>query len=204
MPATRLIRQLRAERTRLQLLDAARAVFAEQGYAGTTIDEIAGAAGVSKGAYYFHFSSKEGVFVALIDEWVKDVSKRLEALAGEKRDLRPMLDALLSSGSPVWSPRLLIEFWSQAERSKPVEEAVARARRAWRAAAAKSIARAYRARLLADGLTADAAVNMLQTIRDGLVVQASLPGAGNSSQRSALRAALGLLQRPRPPLRRAG
>lgn len=204
MPATRLIRQLRAKRTRLQLLEAGRAVFAEQGYAGTTVDEIAAAAGVSKGAYYFHFSSKEDVFVALIEEWVKDVSKRLRPLNGEKRDLRPMLDALLSTGSPVWSPRLVIEFWSQAERSKPVAEAIARARRAWRAAASKPIARAHRARLLADGLTADSAVNILQTVRDGLVVQVSLPGAGSSSQRSALRAALGLLQRARPPLRRAG
>ena len=188
----------------MQLLDAARRTFAERGYAGTTIDEIAEAAGVSKGAYYFHFLSKEDVFVALINEWARAVSKRLEPLAGDKLEFRAMLDALLSTGGPVWSPRLLIEFWSQAERSEPVREALARAQMAWRAAAAKRIGKAHRARLIADGLTADSALSILQTIRDGLVVQASHPGGGGASHRSATRAALALLQTTRPPLRRTG
>src|SRR4029077_20821837 len=177
------IRQPRAKRTRIQLLEAARRAFAERGYAGTTIDEIAEAAGVSKGAYYFHFKSKEDVLVALIDDWAMAVSKRLEPLAGEKLELRTMLDALLSTGGAVWSPALLIEFWSQAERTEPVKEALTRAQRSWRAAAAKRIGKAHRARLIAAGLTTDSTLSMLQAIRDGLVVRASQPGGGSASHR---------------------
>jgi AcrR family transcriptional regulator len=46
------------------VLDAARRVFAERGYAGASVDAIAAAAGLTKGAVYSRFSSKEALFVA--------------------------------------------------------------------------------------------------------------------------------------------
>jgi AcrR family transcriptional regulator len=63
-----LARQDRAERTRNAILDAAAAVFDERGFAGASLSEILARAGVTKGALYFHFSSKEELAMALIDE----------------------------------------------------------------------------------------------------------------------------------------
>lgn len=63
-----MARQDRAERTRNAILDAAAAVFDERGFAGASLSEILAKAGVTKGALYFHFSSKEELAMALIDE----------------------------------------------------------------------------------------------------------------------------------------
>ncbi|MFL5909917.1 MAG: TetR/AcrR family transcriptional regulator [Gaiellaceae bacterium] len=55
---------------RERLLDAAAHVFAEKGYLGASIDDIARAAGVTKGALYWNFPSKQEFFYALLDERV--------------------------------------------------------------------------------------------------------------------------------------
>lgn len=60
-------RQLSPEKT-AAILDGAMRVFLEQGYAGTTMDLIAAAAGVSKPTLYTHFHGKEGLFKALMEQ----------------------------------------------------------------------------------------------------------------------------------------
>ena len=65
--AIRLSQRRKAE-TRQGLLDAAYKVFAQRGYAQATIDDIAAACGVSKGAVYHHFASKEELFRAILEE----------------------------------------------------------------------------------------------------------------------------------------
>src|SRR3954453_11137169 len=52
------------------LLEAAVEVFAERGYRDASVDQIAARAGYSKGAIYFHFSGKEDLFFALLEERV--------------------------------------------------------------------------------------------------------------------------------------
>lgn len=60
--------QRRAE-TRRRLLDAAREVVADRGVAGASVDAVAAAADRTSGALYDHFGGKEGLIVALLDEW---------------------------------------------------------------------------------------------------------------------------------------
>jgi AcrR family transcriptional regulator len=48
-----------------EILDAALGCFAEKGFAGTRMDDIAARAGISKGTIYLYFDSKEAVFKAL-------------------------------------------------------------------------------------------------------------------------------------------
>ena len=62
----RLTRAEAKARTREQLLDAAAAVFAQKGYAGASVDEIAEAAGYSTGALYSNFENKEKLFLELM------------------------------------------------------------------------------------------------------------------------------------------
>jgi AcrR family transcriptional regulator len=63
-----LPRQDRAERTRNAILDAAAAVFDERGFNGASLSDILAKAGVTKGALYFHFSSKEELARAIVEE----------------------------------------------------------------------------------------------------------------------------------------
>ncbi|MFF7310808.1 ScbR family autoregulator-binding transcription factor [Streptomyces sp. NPDC008137] len=63
-----MARQERAIRTRRTILEAAAAVFDERGYTSATIGEILDRAGVTKGALYFHFGSKEELAVGIFEE----------------------------------------------------------------------------------------------------------------------------------------
>ena len=66
MSSSTTTRMPRAQR-RSQLLNLATRVFTERGYHGTSMDDIAGAAGVTKPVLYQHFSSKETLYVEVID-----------------------------------------------------------------------------------------------------------------------------------------
>ncbi|MGK4581610.1 ScbR family autoregulator-binding transcription factor [Kitasatospora sp. HPMI-4] len=63
------LKQTRAIQTRVQVLNAAAELFAEQGFSSATLQDIAERAGVTKGAVYFHFPSKEAVANAVGDEF---------------------------------------------------------------------------------------------------------------------------------------
>jgi TetR/AcrR family transcriptional regulator, transcriptional repressor for nem operon len=55
--------------TRKKLLDAARDVIRAQGYSATTVDDICAAAGVTKGSFFHHFSSKEEMGIAAVEQF---------------------------------------------------------------------------------------------------------------------------------------
>lgn len=64
---TRATRQASKAATRERLLGEARRLFRERGYAATSLEQIADAAGVTKGAIYGHFSSKEHLLISAIE-----------------------------------------------------------------------------------------------------------------------------------------
>src|SRR3977135_3099346 len=61
------VEQLRSLQRHESILDAATRVFADKGYHGTLVDEIALEADTSKGGVYFHFPNKQAIFLALFD-----------------------------------------------------------------------------------------------------------------------------------------
>ena len=64
--------QQRAIETRLRIVEAAYRVFSRRGYGQATVDEIGDEAGVSMGALYHHFSSKEELFRAILDQHMRE------------------------------------------------------------------------------------------------------------------------------------
>ncbi|CAN5910597.1 TetR/AcrR family transcriptional regulator [soil metagenome] len=60
-------RRMTASERRSQLVDVAKAVFAEFGYDGTSVEEIAARAAVSKPVVYEHFGGKEGIYAVIVD-----------------------------------------------------------------------------------------------------------------------------------------
>src|SRR6266700_488147 len=69
MPRRRLTREDKRLANRARILQAARNVFAQHGYHGATIGEIAAEAGLSNGAVYYNFANKEDLFIALLEQW---------------------------------------------------------------------------------------------------------------------------------------
>jgi AcrR family transcriptional regulator len=63
--AVKRLRERQAEATRQQLIDVARQLFTERGYAGTSIEDIIERAGVARGALYHHFPGKDALFAAV-------------------------------------------------------------------------------------------------------------------------------------------
>lgn len=88
-----------AER-RVVILRAAGPLFARDGYAGTRLDDVAAAAGVSKPILYRHFDSKKALYVALLDKHEDDLPTFFERVAGIAPDLEP--EQLV---------RLILEHW---------------------------------------------------------------------------------------------
>ena len=75
--------QMRTEETQARILDAAEAVFSEQGFDKTQLEEVAARAGFTRGAIYAHYQSKEDLFLALVEQRVltrfKKVRQAIEA-----------------------------------------------------------------------------------------------------------------------------
>jgi AcrR family transcriptional regulator len=69
--------------TRGALLDAARAAFSEQGFAGAAREDICARAGVSRGALDHHFEGKRGLFQAVFEELEREQAERIAAAASK-------------------------------------------------------------------------------------------------------------------------
>jgi AcrR family transcriptional regulator len=67
MPEVKTRRELYSEATRAALLEEATALFAERGYAGTSLEDVASASQVTRGAVYHHFASKQALFEAVLE-----------------------------------------------------------------------------------------------------------------------------------------
>lgn len=70
---------MRKPLARTKLLESARDVIRAQGYSATTVDDICTAAGVTKGAFFHHFKSKEELGVAAADFWTETTSAQFAA-----------------------------------------------------------------------------------------------------------------------------
>ena len=79
--SVKTLRERQAESTRQLLVSVARQLFAERGYAATSVEEIIQRAGVARGALYHHFAGKDALFRAVYDEVQTDVASRVVAAA---------------------------------------------------------------------------------------------------------------------------
>lgn len=128
MAKTMKIPQQRAVETRRRIVDAAYQVFARRGYGQATVDEIGNEAGVSMGALYHHFASKEELFRAILDEHMREEELQLGVLLPAttfretlERFIAFWLDHLETKHT---SDPLFMELWAQATREPWAREAV--------------------------------------------------------------------------------
>lgn len=131
MPRGEFDRSARKAATRARLLDAAARVYADRGFAGATLDDVAREAGLTKGAVYGQFGSKDNLLVALMEERV--AAEIAEQIALSDRDettwKRPLAGSDRFMAELDEAPdtfRLLVEFWLAANRDEQLRARFAR------------------------------------------------------------------------------
>jgi AcrR family transcriptional regulator len=119
----RLTRKESQALTRSKLIEAAGRVSASRGLERATVDEVAGAAGYTKGAFYANFKSKEELFLAMLDERfgrrLDEIDRVLDSGASVEDQARQAgrdFSEFLAT-DPEWS-RLFFEFAVQAMRDE--------------------------------------------------------------------------------------
>ena len=124
-----MTRHLPEAERKAQILRAARAVFIQEGYLASRVEDVAKRAGLSKGAVYFYFPSKRDLFLALVHEEHEATYSFLETAEGDDRtaaikmlDLgQKYLDYFAGLKSP---PRFFLMMCEQAIRDDEVREEV--------------------------------------------------------------------------------
>jgi AcrR family transcriptional regulator len=101
----------RRQETRTRLLDAAIEVFAEEGLQGASVEAVCARAGFTRGAFYSNFSSKEQLFLALLE---REFEHRAADLAEKARELEPTLRERSGCISPAEAARYIAEFFAPA------------------------------------------------------------------------------------------
>jgi AcrR family transcriptional regulator len=145
MATTRISRSERKAQTRTELIAAARSVFMQRGFHGASLDEIADAAGYTKGAVYSNFAGKDDLYLALLDA---HYGARVAAYADMLLDETTFEEATRAVGrfmvesdvrDPDWLPTLA-EFVAHATRDESLRRAYVRVRERFLAAIADVIA----------------------------------------------------------------
>ena len=108
-------RQIQAQQTRQRLYECALDVFRREGVATCRIDDIAKAAGVSRGTFYFHFPTKEHVLLERMRETEEVICDAIDTLPSEA-PLDRVLSMLNEQLTQIWEPdpELLPEVTSAA------------------------------------------------------------------------------------------
>lgn len=113
--------QKRSETTRTHILKAAERAFAQYGFDSSGVAEICQAAGVSKGAFYYHFPSKQAVFLELLHTWLAGIEQSLEQVRQENQTVPQSLLQMAGAIREVFCAAdgrlpMFLEFWTQASR----------------------------------------------------------------------------------------
>jgi AcrR family transcriptional regulator len=211
MGITRSTQAARRQATRARLLEAAFNVFAAQGYTGATVDAIVQAAGYSKGAFYFHFSSKEEVFLEVLWSRARSEEQSLrgagDGSAGRPLDLLRGVAGFLGPGGDdtLW-PALVLEFWSHASRNPRVREGVASVAKFRREALLSALHAAADANVIRPTLSFEDCADLLLTLGDGLSARAGSgqDGATPGYLPALIAGVLGVHLGPRPVQRDRG
>lgn len=174
--------QLRSEETRKKILEAAFQCFAHDGYESSSVDSICRAAGVSKGAFYHHFPTKQKLFLTLLEDWLAGLEPVMQQLIDSGADIPSGLLRLASMSQPVFEVAngrlpMFLEFWDQAAHDPLVWEATVAPYRRFQQLFADAIRRGIAEGSLR-GVDADVAARTLLSIAVGCLLQGLLDPQG--------------------------
>ena len=118
--------QQRSEETHTRILESSVKLFSTRGFNAASVDDICAEAGISKGAFYHHFESKQALFLALLDGWLKIIDTAIEA---SKDKTAPETFMQMTEAFPYIFETagdhlpMFMEFWLQASRDEKIWQA---------------------------------------------------------------------------------
>ena len=172
-------RRPKREVVRRRLLDAALEVFAEHGFDTANLDQVAAAAGLTKGAIYSNFTSKDDLFYAMMTD---QVSVRMESIrtalaartadAHKPQDLRDIGGLLTEAFTEQREWRLVfLDFWRRAVRDDDVRARFIAHRRTVRDAIADSVRQILGGDPPVGDFTVDDVVTVVLALSNGLAIE---------------------------------
>ncbi|MEI6252188.1 MAG: TetR/AcrR family transcriptional regulator [Mycobacteriaceae bacterium] len=150
-----MVLQARAEATRRRIIDSAVELFDELGYGETGLADVLQHAGVSKGAFYYHFDSKEAVATAIIDEY----RRRVKEAVHERTDpsapaLENIILATFTSAATIEADKTVRIGNQLLQALGQVSSVASQVYREWTETFVKGLATAIEAVGLRDGVDA--------------------------------------------------
>ena len=121
--------QTRSKETRRQIMNAAVEEFCRSGYDAASVSDICREAGVSKGAFYHHFPSKQALFLAIMRDWLQEIDTQLFANRTQGKNIPQAIQDMGSTLGVIFQAAsgqlpMFMEFMVQASRDKEVWNAV--------------------------------------------------------------------------------
>lgn len=164
-----------------QFVAAARELAAERGYRGITVDDVCARAGLSKGAFYGYFETKQDLLIAILELEIAEVDALLDGLeAGPDQQLekvRAFVRTMVLRGQDPAEVQLRAELWSQVAGDPALRERIAEAVRNRRVRLA-----AFASAGAASGEMAEVPANafgaILVALVDGLLLHHSVDPTG--------------------------
>lgn len=162
------------EQTINKLMEAAYLVFSKKGYERTTVDDISFAAGFTKGAFYWNFSSKEDLFLKMIEFRVKSQRSfflsKLRTYESELQ-IKTMFQEMVSEiQQDCWIP-MFIEFLAHASRNENVKQKMAEMYLSWRTFLINILEEAKRNNFISPQLDSRATAAVVIALFDGFNMQ---------------------------------
>jgi AcrR family transcriptional regulator len=120
-----------SEERKTQILTAATKVFTKHGFYGARMDDIVAESGLSKGAIYWYFDSKESIIIRILDQFFNWETAHLRELLDREVSAQKKLEIFVETTikdlekiKPLMP--ILFDFWSLSVRKKTVNQAIKR------------------------------------------------------------------------------
>ena len=171
----RLSRKEKQAHTRMCLMESAAKVFARRGLQQASIDEVAGDAGFTKGAFYANFKSKEELFLAMLDDRFAQRLEQIDRVWQSDGDLQSKArqagqDFADYLSDEEWS-RLFFEFAAYAARNEDFRQELVTRYRALRERVAEVYARKKEEMGIEPAVPAEQVAAMIFAMANGLALE---------------------------------
>jgi AcrR family transcriptional regulator len=178
-----MVTSSRGEETRLTIFHSALELFSKNGYDATGVAEICRKANVSKGAFYYHFPSKQDLFLALMTAWLGALDAVFQEAANSAADVPQALENMAGFSGNIFDELkggfpILLEFWTQANRQPEIWERAVEPYRKYLDFFRELIETGKAQGAFAEDLDPEQSARLLIALAMGLLLQASFDPAG--------------------------
>lgn len=168
----------KGEETRQRILESAVTCFSESGYDKTGVAKICRTAGISKGAFYHHFASKQALFLELLNHWLEGLDAEILRIRAEASDVPTALTRIAAMVRQVFEVGqgklpMFLAFLNQAAHDKAIWSATISHYRRYQSIFAEIIKGGVEEGSIAD-IDPDTAAKTLVSLGVGLVLQGTL------------------------------